>query len=80
MVNIIHAKFMVLNFPEYFPMPFIESLSVKADRKQPFYNAIERHSSKCEILKGFRHRKIIFEIRLQKDLLIFSYSKFFYPT
>ena len=26
------------------------------------------------LLKGFRHRKIIFEIRLQKDSLIFSYS------
>ena len=25
----------------------------------------------CSSLKGFHHRKIIFEIRLQKDLLIF---------
>ena len=32
------------------------------------------------MIKGFRHRKIIFEIRLQKDLLIFSYSKILLPV
>ena len=34
--------------------------------------------NETKVLKGFCHRKIIFEIELQKDLLIFSYLFFSY--